>query len=222
MAKRKEGVDDAFIARRPQDVLQFPPRPGLRATDQEVSVPAIFDERRIRRDLQQLAQTPGLFGKYITVLKSRFTKASEVSVLDHWISYYNKGKQVIEARTGLVRAQHEHLQLEREFHIKDREKDVRFAELDVRLVELDANLAEAELRTLRARYAAHELKTSILQANSQPPLGQNSGAAGPLEQWYLEARQAILTDTTLLRDEQEELLGVLNAEYQARKGQRYL
>jgi hypothetical protein len=212
MAKEREEIDSDFIARPAQDsnTLQFPPRHGLRATDEEVSAPAVFDERRIRRDLERLAQTPSLFGKYITVLKSRFTKSAEVALLNQWIAISDTTRQFIEARSGAVRAQHEHLQLEREFHIKDREKDLR-------LTELDADVAEAELRRMRAQYAAYELRQSLSQpgrTGSSPPANTDPQS---LEQWYKQARQGIIADHSLSVGEQDQLLAALRVEYQQRR-----
>ncbi len=211
MAKERDEIDSDFIARRAQDsnTLQFPPRHGLRATDEEVSAPAVFDERRIKRDLERLAQTPSLFGKYITVLKSRFTKSAEVALLNQWIAYYETAKHIIEARTGAVRAQHEHLQLEREFHIQDREKDLR-------LTELDADIAEADLRRMRAQFAAYELRQSLSQSRTGTPLPANNDPQS-LEQWYKQARQGIITDHSLSVDEQDQLLAALSVEYQHRR-----
>jgi hypothetical protein len=211
MAKEREEIDSDFIARRAEDsnTLKFPPRHGLRATDEEVSVPAVFDERRIKRDLERLAQTPSLFGKYITVLRSRFSKSAEVTLLNQWIAYYQTAKQIIEARTGAVRAQHEHLQLEREFHIKDKEKDLH-------LTSLDADIAEADLRRMRAQYAAYELRQSLGQSarTGTPPPASNDPYS--LEQWYKQARQGIIADNSLSVGEQDQLLAALSAEYQQR------
>src|SRR5436309_16079047 len=131
MAKKTE-VDPDFIARRPQD--------------SELSVPAVFDERRIQYDLQRLAATPSLFGKYVAVLRSRFTKAREIALLDQWTTFYKSAEQTIKARTELDRALYENSRLSREYHIKDRESDLRLAELD-------ADIAEAEARAKRAKYA---------------------------------------------------------------------
>src|SRR5216683_2026275 len=196
MAKERNEIDPDFIARKAKDsnTLQFPPRHGLRATDEEVSAPAVFDERRIKRDLERLARTPSLFGKYITVLRSRFSKSAELALLNQWIAYYETTKQFIEVRTGVVRAQHEHLQLEREFHIKDREKDLQ-------LTQLDADIAEAELRTMRAQYAAYELKQSLSQAGraGSPPVSDSQS----LERWYKQARQGIISDHSLSVGEQD-------------------
>jgi len=211
MAKERDEIDSDFIARPAQDsnTLQFPPRHGLRATDEEVSAPAVFDERRIKRDLERLAQT-SLFGKYITVLKSRFTKSAEVALLNQWIAYYETAKHIIEARTGAVRAQHEHLQLEREFHIKDREKDLR-------LTELDADIAEADLRRMRAQYAAYELRQSLSQSARTGSLAPAINDPQSLEQWYKQARQGIIADHSLSVSEQDQLLAALSVEYQQRR-----
>jgi uncharacterized membrane protein YheB (UPF0754 family) len=215
MAKEREEIDPDFIARPADNALQFPPRHGLRATDEEISVPAVFDERRIKRDLERLANTPNLLSKYITVLKSKYTKAAEVAVLNQWIAYYQTAQKIIESRTGVIRAQHEHLQLEREYHLKDREKDLR-------LTELDADIAEAELRKMRAQYASYELKQSLSQASQSYSSSPDTNDPRRLEQWYKQARQGILADQLLSTDEQDQLLAALKAEYEQRKRGRYI
>lgn len=216
MAKKPTEIDPDFIARPAQDnTLQFPPRHGLRATDEEVSVPTLFDERRIRRDLERLANTPNILAKYLTVLKSKFTKQSEVAVINQWITYYQTAQNLIESRTGVVRAQQEHSQLEREYHIKDREKDLR-------LTELDADIAEAELRRMRAQYAAYELKESLNQGSSRSYSSPTIDDPQRLEQWYKQARQGILADHSLSVDEQDQLLAALKAEYEQRKRGCYI
>ncbi|MFL6215743.1 MAG: hypothetical protein ACJ74J_17805 [Blastocatellia bacterium] len=216
MVKKREEIDPDFIARPAQDsALQFPPRHGLRATDEEVSAPAVFDERRIKRDLERLATTPNILAKYITVLRSKFTKASEIKVLNHWIDYYQTAQKIIESRTGVVRAQHKHLQLEREYHIKDREKDLR-------LTELDADIAEAELRKMRAQYAAYELKQSLNQGSRSYSTVPNTNDPQRVEQWYKQARQGILADHALSVDEQDQLLSALKVEYEQRKRGRFI
>jgi hypothetical protein len=192
MAKKPEEIDDAFIARRPQD--------------SELSVPAVFDERRIRHDLQRLAATPSLFGKYVAVLRSRFTKSREIALLNQWANFYQSAKQTVEARTDLDRALYENSQLTREYHIKDREKDLR-------LTELEAEIAEAELRAKRAKYANRELDESTRQGSS--PYASSATANDPqrVERWYKQARQGILGDHSLSVDEQDRALADLKAEY---------
>jgi len=133
-----------------------------------------------------------------------------VALLNQWIAYYQTAKQIIEARTGVVRAQHEHLQLEREFHIKDKEKDWQ-------LTVLDADIAEADLRKMRAQYAAYELRQSLSQSAGcrTPPPTNNDPQS--LEQWYKQARQGIIADHSLSVGEQDQLLAALKVEYQQRR-----
>lgn len=192
MAKKPTEIDPDFIARRPQD--------------SELSVPAVFDERRIQHDLQRLAATPSLFGKYVAVLRSRFTKSREIALLNQWTSFYQSAKQTVEARTDLDRALYENSQLTREYHIKDREKDLR-------LIELDADIAEAELRAKRAKYANRELDESTRQGSS--PYASSSTTNDPqrLERWYTQAQQAIFADRSLSVDERDQQLADLRAEY---------
>src|SRR5215212_3172488 len=142
MAKKPTEIAPDFIAGRPQG--------------SELSVPAVFDERRIQHDLQRLAATPGLFGKYVAVLRSRFTKSREMALLDQWTSFYQSAKQTVEARTDLDRALYENSQLTREYQIKGKEKDLQ-------LIDLDADIAEATLRKTRAEAAARELQQNLNQ-----------------------------------------------------------
>jgi hypothetical protein len=195
MAKKTEEIDPDFIGR---------PVGGY------LSVPTVFDERRIRGDLVRLAATPSLFSKYVAVLRSRFSKATEIKLLDQWAALYQSAKQTVVARTDLDRAVHEHSQLHREYKIKDKEKDLR-------ITELDADIAEADLRRMRAQYAAYELKQSLSQAGqtgfSQPTYNDPQR----LEQWYKQARQGIIADHSLSVEEQDQLLAALRVEYQQRR-----
>lgn len=195
MAKKTEEIDPAFIARRPED--------------SELSVPGVFDERRIQHDLQRLAATPGLFSKYVTVLKSRFTKSTEIRLLNQWVALYQTAKQAVEARTDLDRALYENSQLTREYEIKDKEKDLR-------LLDLDADIAEASLRKMRAEAAARDHQQNLNQGGGRT---YSSGTDNPqrLEQWYKQARQGILADQSLSVDEQDRALADLKIEYERRR-----
>src|ERR1043166_2580501 len=84
--------------------------------------PDAFREDRVLYDLAKLANTPGLFQKYVERARIRFTKAAEKAVLEHWIAFYQSGGRLIEARLEMERKKSEYLQLEREHQIKAKEK----------------------------------------------------------------------------------------------------
>src|ERR1051325_5645388 len=65
----------------------------------KIEVPDYFDEHRINQDLARLANTPGMLAKYIERARSRFTKKSQRAILEHYITLYKTGKQVVDART---------------------------------------------------------------------------------------------------------------------------
>lgn len=119
-----------------------------------VHVPDVFNESRIKADLEVLATQPTLLAQYIAQAELRFTQARQMAVLQRWTEFYKVGEEVIVARTKLVRAHHDFLQVNREGEIKAKEKDVR-----IRV--LEAELEEAGLREAQARHAKQSLgKTS--------------------------------------------------------------
>ena len=195
MAKKTEEIDSEFIARRPQDA--------------DITVPAVFDERRIKSDLQRLAATPSLFSKYVAVARSRFTKSTEIALLNQWTAVYQTATRAVQARTELDRAVHEHSQLHREYEIKDKEKDLRLAELD-------ADIEEAKARGKRARYANNALDETMGHGRTQPY--STNDDLRRLEQWYIQQREAILSDHSMSVDEQDRKLRNLRAEYERRRG----
>jgi len=115
-----------------------------------INVPDVFDEARIKSDLQRLESQPTLLAQYIAQAETRFSQARQMAVLQRWTEFYQVGEQVIVARTKLARAHHDFLQVNREGEIKAKEKDVR-------IKELEAQLAEAALREAQAKLAQHHL-----------------------------------------------------------------
>lgn len=115
-----------------------------------LSPPDVFDEKRIKKDLERLAATPGALGKYIAQAQIRFTHARQIQVLNRWTEFYNAGESVIRARTQLARAHSDLQQVDIEGEVKLKEKDARIAELE-------AQIAESELRKAEARLKANQL-----------------------------------------------------------------
>ena len=126
----------------------FSEQSQLEATS--IHVPDVFNESRIKADLEVLATQPTLLAQYIAQAELRFTQARQMAVLQRWIDFYKVGKEVITARTDLVRAHHDFLHINREGQIKVKEKDVSLARLD-------AELEEVELRKAQARHARENL-----------------------------------------------------------------
>jgi len=144
---------------------------ALEATS--IHVPDIFNELRIRADLEVLANQPTLLAQYIAQAELRFTQARQMAVLQRWTEFYKVGKEVITARTDLVRAHHDFLHINREGQIKVKEKDVSLARLD-------AELEEVELRKAQARYARENLGRE--PPKPEPPLSRE-------ERRFLEKRR---------------------------------
>lgn len=112
--------------------------------------PDAFREDRVLYDLARLSQTPGLFQKYIECARIRFTKAAERTVLEHWISFYQRGGQLIEARLQMERKKTEYLQLAHEQQVKAKEKEASIAKYE-------ADIAEHNLRRDISEYKRRDL-----------------------------------------------------------------
>ena len=104
-----------------------------------------------------------MLAQYIAQAELRFTQTRQIAVLQRWTDFYKVGEEVIVARTKLVRAHHDFLQVNREGEIKAKEKDVR-----IRV--LEAQLEEAALRGAQARHARENLAKAPPQP--QPALSQ--------------------------------------------------
>lgn len=213
MDKKRHGVDPDFVARpaspaHPGGALMHRQASHLYAVPPVPAVPDVFDEARIRYELQQLAGTP-VFAKYVAVLKSRFSRAAERAALEQWERFYAAAQKTVQAHTELVRAQHDHRQVEREYELKDKQKDLTS-------LTLDAELEEQRLRLEMARAARRELEQAGREATTSAG-GEREAAM--LDQWYQQARRLIVEDATLSLDEQDFLLEQLKAEYRARKRQ---
>ena len=210
MDKKRYGLDPDFIARpvpRPNSPTALTSRQPshLHAVPDAPNVPDVFDPERIKQELEKLAGTPGL-SKYIAVLKGKFSRAAERAALEQWERFYTSAQKTVQAHTELVRAQHDHQQVEREYEIKNKQKDLAS-------ISLDAEIEEQRLRLDMARATRRELE----QAVNQPTASRGGQEAAMLDQWYQQARKLIMDDHTLSLDEQDQLLDQLRAEYRARK-----
>ena len=213
MDKKSNRLDPDFIARpaEPPNTLRSLVLKGtsyLQGLPAPPAVPDVFDEARIKHELQKLAGTPG-FAKYVTLLKTKFSRAAERKALEQWELFYRSAKRTVESHTELVRAQHDHQQVEREYEIKNKQKDLAS-------LTLDAEIEEQRLRLDLARVSRLELEQA---ARQQAPAGSysNDDESALLTQWYQQARKQIMEDRTLSIDEQDRLLEQLRVEYNARK-----
>ena len=110
--------------------------------------PDAFREDRVLYDLAKLAHSPGLFQTYVERTRVRFTKAAEKAVLEHWISFYQAGGRLIEARLEMERRKSEYLNLAGELQVKAKRGKRR-------LPAIDADIAEHNLRRDMAEYKRH-------------------------------------------------------------------
>ncbi len=96
------------------------------------TVPDMFSEERMIYDLARFARSSGVLRKYVERLRSRFTKAGEKAILEHWIAFYERGRRLIEARTEMERRRSEYLQLSNEHELRAKEKEANIAEHNLR------------------------------------------------------------------------------------------
>jgi hypothetical protein len=202
--KKPAPVNAAALERRPAKALQKGPIKGL---------PDLLDETRIKFELQQVAGTPG-FKKLVVLLRGKYHRAAERQALEQWISLYDTSKRTVQAHTELVRAQHDHAQLEREYVIKEKEKDAKVATLD-------AEIIEQRLRKKRAHLAMQQLEASAKMA---PDADQKTDDADPaiIDRWYKQSRQAVTNDDSLTAEQQDQMLADLKREYDRRRHNVYV
>src|SRR5205085_8592844 len=172
MDKKRNGLDPDFVARpappanSPSSLMQRQSSHLHRVPDPP-AVPDVFDEVRIKQELQRLAGTPGV-AKYIAVLKGRFSRAAERAALEQWEKFYTSAQKTVQAHTELVRAQHDHQQVEREYEIKNKQKDLTS-------LSLDADIEEQRLRLEMVRAARRELEQAVNQP-AAPTRGSQEAA----------------------------------------------
>jgi len=214
-------------------MTQRDPEGALMKNANALVLPDVFDEQRIRADLQRLADQPNLFAQYVERARHRFTKANEIKILEHWTDYYRTGKEVVEAKTELRRAQHNYHQLDYEEEIKRREKEVALAKLEAEEREHRLRAAEADhkIRTLaQARqetaqiseeeekmHAAKKRVRQDIHFKVHTQAGQKLTTLSELQRWRKEQRRQIIADESLTLDEQEEQLELLDEEYNREK-----
>ncbi|MBA2678784.1 MAG: hypothetical protein H0U76_10380 [Ktedonobacteraceae bacterium] len=137
VAERKivSASDEVLVAKRKSEMVGeiLPP---------EDSVPNVFDEARIRADLERLSAAPTLFARYFVVLSSRFQRKNEIAVLDRWKELYVKSKELADAIRSLHTTQHEQA---------------------VRVSELEAQAEENRLRRDRAKAERRRINESRAQ-----------------------------------------------------------
>jgi hypothetical protein len=134
-----------------------------------VNPPDAFQEERVLYDLARLSNSPGLLRKYIERARIRFTKAAEKAVLEHWISFYQAGGRLVEARLEMERKKSEYLQLANEHEVKVKEKEASIAKHE-------ADAAEHNLRRDIAEFKRQHVEWFVeggrqpQPADSQPKL----------------------------------------------------
>ncbi len=154
--------------------LEILPSP---TTVPSAAVPDIFDENRIRQDLATFANAPGLFEKYIERARSRFNKAGEKALLEHWISYYATGRRLIESRTEMERARSNWLQLANEHELGTKQKDAEISKLQ-------ADMAESNLRRDMAEYKRQHIEQFV--EGAIPPATAAEPKLSPAQQRLLK------------------------------------
>lgn len=158
----------------------------------EVTVPEVFDERRIQSDLMKLAGSPGAIGKYLAQAQIRFTQARQIKVLNRYTEFYKAGEEVLRARTQMARASNELRQV-------DLESEVNAVEKDARIADFEAQRAESLLRKKQAESKAKEFEP---RSTENLPRGK--------EEKRLQRKREIEETIARLRKEKKECLAQLD------------
>jgi hypothetical protein len=141
----------------------------------DVAAHDAFHEGRVRHDLATLAGNPSLFQNYIERARVRFTKAAEKAVLEHWISFYQTGSRLLDARLEMERKKSEYLQLAHDHEAKTKDKESAIASHT-------ANIAEHNLRRDIAEYKRNHLERFVEGGNPMPAEPKDTGPKLSAEQ----------------------------------------
>jgi hypothetical protein len=102
-----------------------------------------FNEALIQRELARLAETPDLLQQYVLQLRQRFTKYTQLKVIEKWTDYYAKGAALVEGNTRVKRAKKENERVD----IED----------EVERAKLEADKEEHLTRAVNARYKREQI-----------------------------------------------------------------
>jgi hypothetical protein len=105
-----------------------------------------FHEDRVREDLAEFSEAPGVFEQCVRRASVRFRNAGERAILRQWTNLYQTGERLIAAKVAMERLKSEYLQLAREHEIKETGKATELAKLR----------ADGEEHDLRRDKAAHQ------------------------------------------------------------------
>lgn len=144
MADKSKRIDPDFIAKPKANKQSSGPFAVPKGMKPEVMAPTKFDEDRIKADLQQFSGMSNIFSQYAERLYSRFTKAGEIDLIHQWVSFYEAGKNLVEAQIALERAA----------EIKRKEKEAEIAKLE-------ANTAEDKLRKEQSDYKRQNISRFV-------------------------------------------------------------
>ena len=195
-----------------------------------------FHENRLRQDMAEFSEAPGVLEQCFQRARIRFRKAGERAILGHWEELYRAGERLIAARVAMERQKSEHLQLSREHEAKETEKSTNLAKLQ-------ADLEEHNLRRDRAGYQRQHLERSV-EAGSNLNISENERKHAEaherrqldnrwevheslrslqtlieLQRWRRQQRDSILKDRSLTAEEQGEDLQFVDDLYQQKRAE---
>jgi hypothetical protein len=194
--------------------------------------PATFDafhEDRVREDLAEFSEAPGVLEQCVQRASIRFRKAGERAILEQWISFYQTGERLIAARVTMERRKSEYLQLAREHGVKETEKATELAKLRADGEEHDlrhdkaAHQRQNVGRDVEPRGALAEDEQKLQQACERRQLDARwelNESLRPLQslielqRWRRQQRDQILKDRSLSPEEQREDLQFVDDLYQ--------
>jgi hypothetical protein len=125
----------------------------------------LFDESRILDDLQRIAANPSLVRQYLDTLRSTFTSRRQIDLIDQWAKQFKAGENLIQAKTGMMRAANEYRGLERENLAKDAETEATIAR---HLADKEEHITRAAKTKLDRQFEESTLQSRI-SAITNPP-----------------------------------------------------
>jgi len=177
----------------------------------------MFDENRIHKELQELADNSNRFSQRRDVQRKQRLRAKEVEILSQWKGFYDAGSELIKSKTEMLRARNEYRGLQCENEEKSAAKEANIARHQ-------ADIEEQNLRKEKAVYQRQHLERfvdggtsanerKLNEAFERRQMDNRWELHGSLSQlhtlielqhWRRQQRERILADRTLSSQEQSE------------------
>lgn len=119
--------------------------------ESEIEPPSVFDELRIKADLQLLQDNPSLLHTYLDKLARQFRNKQQRDSIESWTNVLGSAEKLYVSSGNFRRAEGKSKKVDDELRVEDKKRQAEVAQLE-------AQVAEAELRAQQARGEIERLK----------------------------------------------------------------